>query len=59
MTGSNLPASRAMIASWRTLGEATLDLVHKVTTSLAPVSRSRIQLSQSCPAGVAWSQNTS
>ena len=59
ITGSSFSASRAMIASWRTLGEATLALVHKATTSRAPVSCSRIQLSQSWPAGVDWSQNTS
>ena len=52
ISGSNLAVSRAMIASWRTLGEATLVLVQRATTSLAPVSFSRIQLSQSLPGGV-------
>ena len=59
ITGRSLPASRAMIASWRTLGETTVDLVHSAMTSLALVSWSRIQLSQSLPGGVDWSQNTS
>ena len=59
MTGSSLPASRAMIASCRTLGDLTLALVQSTTTSRAPISSSRIQLSQSLPGGISRSQNTS
>jgi hypothetical protein len=49
----------AMVASWRTLRDATECADQATIATRAAPSWPRIQASQSVPLGTAWSQNTS